>query len=430
MYILLKNMIIRNKKASLKFRLGFSLIFGNTLLVLSANQLSVKANPNSSPSVTPNSNFQTSELLVKDLKNPSTSVEFLEANLSQTPQTDYSENCPPQAISLVPSSQLLLESPENPEIEIPIISTQTLLKCTKTQASQTEGIAQNVPTETDFQETAPEGVEPVIPPTNEQPSEQEPTSPIEKTPETSSEAAAGASLAQQSQNPLADLISLPFQHNLNFGTGPRERMQYIMNVQPVVPIKLSEDWSVVSRTIVPFINQPKALDDTTFGIGDINPQFFFVPTTDNEELTIGFGPTLVLPTASATVTGSGKWGFGPTAVVVWTRGRIVAGALASHTWSIAGDPNRRRIDFTLIQPFFNYNLPNGWFLVTSPFITADWANRDGDQWTLPIGGGVGRLFTVARQPINLSAQAYYNVVRPDEGSDWSLRISLTLLFPK
>jgi hypothetical protein len=208
------------------------------------------------------------------------------------------------------------------------------------------------------------------------------------------------------------------------------QLKIAVNVQPVIPITLSEDWLLVSRTVVPFINQPKPIDDTTFGIGDINPQFFFVPTTSNSELTIGFGPTIVLPTASATVTGSGKWGFGPTGVIFWTRGKIVAGTLASHTWSIAGDPNRRRIDVTFIQPFFNYNLPKGWFLVTAPFITADWANRDRDQWTVPIGGGVGRIFTVAKQPVNLSAQAYYNLVRPDEGSDWSLRLALTLLFPK
>ena len=220
-------------------------------------------------------------------------------------------------------------------------------------------------------------------------------------------------LAKEAQNPIANLISVPFQNNLTPGMGPNEdNTLNVLNIQPVVPFALSKDLTLVTRTILPVLSQPTPAG-TQNGIGDLNPSFFFVPKGKGP-WTLGFGPTLVLPTASASSLGSGKWSAGPAAVAVYSKGPWVAGALLNNVWSFAGDNDRGAVSAFLLQPFINYNLPNGWYLVTSPIVTANWRAASGDQWIVPVGGGVGRVFRVGRQPINASLQAYANVVKPDK----------------
>ncbi|HSM82629.1 MAG TPA: hypothetical protein VLS96_13135 [Nodosilinea sp.] len=237
-------------------------------------------------------------------------------------------------------------------------------------------------------------------------------------------------LAAAAQNPIANLISVPFQNNTNFGVGPDNRTQNILNIQPVVPVPLSEDLLLVTRTILPIVLQPDAGGTgSIFGLGDLNPTFFFVPVTASN-LTWGVGPTLVLPTATDRQTGSGKWSAGPAGVAVVSSGQWVYGGLASQIWSFAGDNSRPAVSQFVLQPFVNYNLPNGWYLTSSPVITANWNAASGDQWTVPIGGGVGKLFRVGSQPLNASLQLYWNAVRPTNGADFSLRAQVQLLFPR
>lgn len=180
-------------------------------------------------------------------------------------------------------------------------------------------------------------------------------------------------LAAEAQNPIANLISVPFQNNLTPGMGP------------------NEDHTLVTRTILPVLSAPTAAG-TQNGIGDLNPSFFFVPKGKGP-WTLGFGPTLVLPTASASSLGSGKWSAGPAAVAVFSKGPWVAGALLNNVWSFAGDSDRGAVSAFLLQPFVNFNLPNGWYLVSSPIVTANWRAASGDQWIVPVGGGVGRVFS-------------------------------------
>jgi hypothetical protein len=239
-------------------------------------------------------------------------------------------------------------------------------------------------------------------------------------------------LAKAAQNPIANLISVPFQNNWNFGIGPYDRTQYLLNVQPVIPASLSPDWLLVSRIITPILSQPDVLspNGSTFGLGDINPSFFFVPKKSANNLTWGVGPVFVFPTATASDLGAGKWSIGPTAVIVWTKDKWVIGALANQVWSFAGDSDRQAVSQFLLQPFINYNLPKGWYLTTSPIITANWIADGGNQWTVPLGGGVGRLFRLGKQPLNASLQAYGYVAKPEGGPDWLLRFQVQLLFPK
>ncbi len=241
---------------------------------------------------------------------------------------------------------------------------------------------------------------------------------------------ATAELARAAQNPIADLISVPFQNNWNFGVGPKDGTQYILNIQPVIPLPLGKDWLVVTRWIIPTVTQPELGPGlgSVSGLGDMNPSFFFVPKKTGD-ITVGFGPAFIFPTATSVLTGQGKWSVGPTGVVVYTKGQWVLGALANQVWSFAGESDRQSVSQFLLQPFLNYNMPGGWYIVSAPIITANWQADGGNQWTVPLGGGFGRLFRLANQPVNASLQAFGYVIKPEGGPDWQLRFSLQLLFP-
>jgi hypothetical protein len=237
-------------------------------------------------------------------------------------------------------------------------------------------------------------------------------------------------LAKKTQNPVADLISVPLQNNFNFGAGTNDATIYVLNVQPVIPLKLTEDWNLITRTIMPIINQPSLFEggESAFGLGDLNPTFFLSPAKPGK-LIWGVGPTFTLPTATDSLLGTSKWSMGPAAVGLAIQGPWVFGALANQQWSFAGWGDRD-VSQLLIQPFVNYNLPDAWYLVSAPIITADWEASSGNQWTVPVGGGVGKLFRLDKLPINTQLQAFYNIERPQFAADWQLRFQLQFLFPK
>ncbi len=236
-------------------------------------------------------------------------------------------------------------------------------------------------------------------------------------------------LAKLAQNPVGNLISLPIQWNLGFGAGPDPTYVSTLNIQPVVPISITEDWNIITRTIVPILSVPTARADThVAGIGDVNFTAFLSPAKGGKFIW-GVGPSFLFPTASSPQLGGGKWGLGPSVVALYIEKQIVAGALVSNVWSYAGWGDRDINSMTL-QPFFNYNLPRGWYLTTSPIITANWEAEVEDRWTVPVGGGVGKIVHLGKLPLNVTAQAYYNVVTPEFGPDWSIRLQCQFLFPK
>ncbi len=237
-------------------------------------------------------------------------------------------------------------------------------------------------------------------------------------------------LAQTAQNPVANVISLPFQNNTNFHFGPLEKTQNIMNIQPVIPFSLGKNWNLITRTILPLISQPALFsgDDRTFGLGDTVFTGFLSPANPGR-IIWGAGPVLLLPSATDEKLGTEQWGAGPSAVALTSSGPWLFGVLGNHIWSFAGESDRSDVNTTLIQPFINYNFPGGWFLTSSPIITANWEADSSQTWTVPLGGGGGRLFFIGRQPVNVSAQAFYNAEKPDFGADWSVRLSVQFLFP-
>jgi hypothetical protein len=240
-------------------------------------------------------------------------------------------------------------------------------------------------------------------------------------------------LAKKLQNPIGDLYSFPFQSNTNFGVGPRNGTQEILNVQPVIPIHINEDWNIITRTILPLVWNPSFQpqgNTVPFGTGPITFSAFLSPANPTNGWLWAVGPVVQVPTASDRSLGSPVWGGGPTAALVYMGGPWVAGALANNVWSFGGTPGRGGTQYNnfLLQPFVNYNFGEGWYVGTSPIITANWLERGSNAWTVPVGAQVGRVIRLGRLPVNLLAGAYYNVVRPDEGATWQLRTQVTLIF--
>lgn len=253
-------------------------------------------------------------------------------------------------------------------------------------------------------------------------------------------------LRKQSQNPIASLISVPIQENWNFGIGPSDRVQNVMNIQPVIPFSLGKDWNLITRWITPIVYQPipvaqppGAPNQTTgvYGLGDINPSFFLSPK--KSKVTWGIGPTFIFPTATnTTYLGQGKFSMGPSVVVLKQPGHWTIGFLANNIWSVAGHANfnsdgtvnKPPVNQFLLQWFVNYNLNKGWYLKSAPIVTANWRAADGDVWNVPFGGGVGRIMKLGFQPVNVSAEFYGNAVHPVGASSWTFRLQFVLLFPK
>jgi hypothetical protein len=238
-------------------------------------------------------------------------------------------------------------------------------------------------------------------------------------------------LAKAAQNPIANLISFPLQNNTGFGVGPFDRTQNVLNIQPVIPIQLSENWNLITRTILPVVWQPNVGQSAQgwSGFGDLNPQLYFSPAKPGK-LIWGLGPTFVLPTAIAQQLGQGKLSMGPAVVLLTTPGHWVIGTLVNNVWSVAGSGRRVAVNQMLVQWFVNYNLKKGWYLATSPIVTADWRASSGNQWVVPLGGGVGRIIRVGNQPMNITAQFYGNAVHPNGTSPWGMRLQCQLLFPR
>ncbi len=242
-----------------------------------------------------------------------------------------------------------------------------------------------------------------------------------------------AELAKAAQNPVASMIIIPMQMNMNFRYGPdKDRMQSVNNFQPVVPFSLNKDWNLITRTIAPIIYTEYPEYQT--GLGNVQFTGFLTPARPGKFIW-GAGPVVQMPTHTATYLGGNKWSGGPSAVGLFLDkdSPWVVGMLVQNMWSFAGPPTNQEnpaVNQFLAQPFINYNLPKAWFLSLAPVITADWKAAGPGQWTVPLGLGVGKIFTIGKLPFSGQVSAFYNVVRPTIGPDWSMRAQITLLLPK
>ncbi|MDU8886805.1 hypothetical protein RXV94_11590 [Yeosuana sp. MJ-SS3] len=243
------------------------------------------------------------------------------------------------------------------------------------------------------------------------------------------EQATSSDLEKKIQNPVASLISIPFQNNMDFGIGSFDGTRNTLNIQPVVPFSLSENTNLITRTIIPIISQPTGPDDSEFGLGDVNLSLFLTPAKPGKVI-YGGGIALGIPTASHAFLGTEKWTAGPSVVFLTQPTGWTIGTILQNTWSYAGADDRGDVNFFYSQVFATKNLEKGWYLNTAPIITANWEASSGNQWTVPLGAGFGKLFRWGKLPINAQTGYYVNVVKPDGGAESQFRFQFTLLFPK
>ena len=246
------------------------------------------------------------------------------------------------------------------------------------------------------------------------------------------EAADNKALAKQSQNPIANLISVPLENNLYYDVGPEDGTEWILNIKPVIPTKLSDEFTLINRVIAPVIYQEERFDgeDDEFGLGDFTYQGFIVPKTKGD-IMWGVGPALVVPTATDKRLGSERWSLGPALVALWKpEGPWLVGGLLSQVQSFAGDSDREKVSFLSFQYFINYTFPSGWYLSSTPTITSNWEGSSGNKWTVPFGGGVGKVLRIGDFPIDLSLKAFGNVENPKHTADWQSQFTVKFLFPR
>jgi hypothetical protein len=238
-----------------------------------------------------------------------------------------------------------------------------------------------------------------------------------------------AAAKNAAQNPVASVISVPFQGNTGFGVGPYRRAENETLIEPVVPVRLSENWVLITRTITPIVVVPRVspTDGVHYGLGDMQPQFYLSPAHPGKFMW-GVGPQLYLPTASdeALSPVGRKWGGGVGTAGLASHGHWLVGMLISNQWA---GLNHNHINELTLNPFVYYNLKHSWYLVSSDIMTADWTASRNQRWTVPAGGGVGKIFKLGPQMLNARAQAWSVTQRPDGGPSWVLQTEVQFLYP-
>lgn len=251
--------------------------------------------------------------------------------------------------------------------------------------------------------------------------------------------AAADDLAKKSQNPVGNMISLPFEFWHYDGMANDSSANALM-IKPVYPVTIGKV-NLINRFIIPYLGIDASLDGDDLGdiqvpptrsketgFGNITYQGFFTPAEPGK-VVWGLGPVFELPTNTSGL-GTDKWSAGVSALVLTMPGNWVVGALVQNVWSFAGPSDEPDVNKFTFQYFLNYNLSNGWYLTSSPIMSADWTQDSDDQWTVPVGGGIGKLVRFGKQPVDFKLQGFGNVVKPEGGPDWSMMFAVKFLFPK
>jgi hypothetical protein len=244
-------------------------------------------------------------------------------------------------------------------------------------------------------------------------------------------------LAEQVQNPVSDLMRIGFTNGTSFGAGFNNHLFNVFNLQADTTRRFG-DWALLNRLTIPLPYLPaNAIEDkmgSLTGLGDIEYTGFLARDESKRRFNLigGLGPTFIFNTATDDRLGSGKWSVGPTLAIVSIPDPWVVGAVVRNLWSFAGDNQRLRVNQFLVQPFLNYNFPNGWYLTSTPAITANWEAEDKrNRWRVPVGGGFGKvMFRGEKRPINIKLQGFYFLEKADLAPDWTLQLQFQILFPE
>jgi len=238
-----------------------------------------------------------------------------------------------------------------------------------------------------------------------------------------------AELAKKLSNPVASLISVPFQSNFDFGMGPNEDgFRYTLNVQPVIPFTLNNKWNLISRTITPIIYQSDVIGASSqAGLGDIVQSFFFSPQKTTPFIW-GIGPALLIPAATDDLLGAGQFGLGPTFVLLKQKKGWTYGALMNHIWSVVGEEGRSDVSSTFLQPFLAYTTRTAWTYSINTESTYDW---EGERWSVPIHAQVSKVVKYGAMPVSYAgALRCWATSAPGGPQGCGFRVTVTMLFPK
>jgi len=266
---------------------------------------------------------------------------------------------------------------------------------------------------------------------------QETNTPALETPPPDADADADA-MARKLANPVGSLYSVPIETTFDYGAENGEAT--FIRIQPVIPVTLSEKWNLINRTIIPLIDAPGTPVGTpgnpepqfgprTFGLGDISHSMFLSPSAAGKVIW-GAGPMLTFPTATSDQLGSEKWSAGPTVVLLMQPKPWTIGLLGGNLWSYAGASDRGDINQMFLQYFINYGFKGGWYLTTSPMMTANWNATSDNRWTIPLGGGVGKVFKIGKQNMRAQLQAFGYVEKPTGGPEWAIQFTVQFVFPR
>jgi hypothetical protein len=259
---------------------------------------------------------------------------------------------------------------------------------------------------------------------------QTPASPSPSDARATGGSASAEDLAKQLSNPIASLISVPFQSNVDLNAGQdNDQHKYTLNIQPVVPLSLSADWNLIARLIQLVIYQEELFPGvgSKVGLGDLNPSLFFSPKEPLYGWIWGAGPVFLLPTATDDALGTGQWGAGPTAVGLRQRGPWTYGLLANHLWSFAGEGGRPDVNQTFLQPFLAYNTKTAFGVTLQTESSYNW---EAEQWTVPLGLFASQVLRLGGQPLSVQFGPRVYLDGPSGGPEWGLRFNVVLLFPK
>ena len=255
-----------------------------------------------------------------------------------------------------------------------------------------------------------------------------------------------AGITEEAMNPLSTVISVPFENNTLFNVGPDKATVNVLNVKPIFPVSLG-NWNLINRVTLPIaytegqdvevdgkftsgVGNPGSFGlGSVYGIADTTYQGFMTPAKAGK-VAWGLGASLVIPTHSEDRFGSDKWSTGPAVVVFSAQGNWIWGAIAQNIWSFAGDSDAADVNVFSAQLTVNYKLKNRWYLTSSPLITANWEVEKENRWTVPLGGGIGRIVKFNGKAVAIDVGAYYNVETPRFANNWYSQILVNFLFPK
>ncbi|MBB6462723.1 hypothetical protein [Flammeovirga kamogawensis] len=240
-------------------------------------------------------------------------------------------------------------------------------------------------------------------------------------------------IAQKLQNPLSKLSALPIQNNIGYNAD--NSVSYGLSFQPIHATSY-DNFNLIHRAVIG-VNYTPGMDggaeigkiDGQWGLTDINYSLLFSPKTV-KKVAWGVGPSINLPTATSDAFGSGQWSGGLSAVLVYQTGKWTFDSVIRQTWSFAGDNSRAGVNQMVFQPLIAYSLGNGWIINTFPTIMANWDHAQGQQWTVPVGGGLSKVIFMGNLPVAIGAQYYKYVVRPDLAPTQEFRLMANFVFSK